>query len=64
MKMGLPKQPLNHFYFEGRDLRITTDLRGAMRGLLADHLSISRHALDSTVLPGSAQVAALDLLRV
>ena len=49
--------------FEGRDLRITTDLRGAMRGLLADHLRISRGALDASVLPGSAQVAALDLLR-
>ena len=49
--------------FEGRDLRITTDLRGAMRGLLADHLRISRSALDATVLPGSAQVAVLDLLR-
>ena len=49
--------------FEGRDLRITTDLRAALRGLLADHLQVPRAALDGVVLPGSGQVAALDLLR-
>ncbi len=49
--------------FEGRDLRITTDLRAVMRSLLADHLQIARTALDRSVLPGSAALAPLDLLR-
>jgi len=49
--------------FDGRDLRITTDLRAVMRGVLADHLRVPRAALDSTVLPGSAQLGGLPLLR-
>ena len=49
--------------FEGRDLRITTDLRAVMRSLLADHLQIARATLDRSVLPGSAGLPALDLLR-
>lgn len=49
--------------YEGRDLRITTDLRAVMRSLLADHLQIARAALDRSVLPGSAALPALDLLR-
>jgi uncharacterized protein (DUF1501 family) len=48
---------------EGRDLRVTTDLRAAIRGLLADHLQVPRAQLDHAVLPGSGSVAALDLLR-
>ncbi len=48
---------------EGRDLRITTDLRAAWRTVLADHLGVSRSALDSSVLPGSAALPRLDLLR-
>jgi uncharacterized protein (DUF1501 family) len=49
--------------FEGRDLRVTTDLRAALRPLLSDHLQVARGALDDTVLPGSAGLKALDLLR-
>jgi uncharacterized protein (DUF1501 family) len=49
--------------FEGRDLRITTDLRAAMRTVLGEHLQVPRAALDSTVLPGTAGFARLDLLR-
>lgn len=49
--------------FEGRDLRITTDLRAVQRALLAEHLRVPRAALDATVLPGSAALPALDLLR-
>ena len=49
--------------FEGRDLGITTDLRGAMRSVLADHLRVPRSLLDNSVLPGSAALPALDLLR-
>jgi len=48
---------------EGRDLRITTDLRAALRPLLSEHLQVSRRALDTTVLPGSATLPSLDLLR-
>ena len=49
--------------FEGRDLRITTDLRAVVRSVLADHLRVPRAALDHSVLPGSAGLAKLDLLR-
>jgi uncharacterized protein (DUF1501 family) len=49
--------------FEGRDLRVTSDLRSAMRTVLSDHLHVPRALLDSSVLPGSAQVVSLDLLR-
>ena len=49
--------------FEGRDLRITTDLRAVMRSLLADHLQITAATLDRSVLPGSAGLPALELLR-
>jgi uncharacterized protein (DUF1501 family) len=49
--------------FEGRDLRITTDLRAAMRSLLGDHLGVARAALDRDVLPGTAGLPRLDLLR-
>ena len=49
--------------FEGRDLRVTTDIRAAMRGILADHLHVSRAALDTLVLPGSAGLKALELVR-
>lgn len=49
--------------FEGRDLRITTDLRAALRPLLADHLRVPGAALDAQVLPGSAGLRPLDLLR-
>ena len=48
--------------FEGRDLRITTDLRSVLRPLLAEHLRVPRAALDRDVLPGSASLPALDLL--
>lgn len=49
--------------FEGRDLRITSDLRAALRPLLAEQLRLPRATLDSSVLPGSAALGALDLLR-
>jgi len=49
--------------FDGRDLRITTDLRAVMRHVLADHLRVPRAALDATVLPGGAGLAAVSLLR-
>ena len=49
--------------FEGRDLRITTDLRSILRPLLGGHLHVPRSALDREVLPGSAGLPSLDLLR-
>ena len=49
--------------FEGRDLRITTDLRAALRGVLGEHLQVPRAVLDGSVLPGSAGLKPLDLLR-
>lgn len=49
--------------FEGRDLRITTDLRSVLRTVLAEHLRVPGAALDATVLPGSAALPPLALLR-
>ncbi|MEY3252996.1 MAG: hypothetical protein RL227_1969 [Pseudomonadota bacterium] len=47
--------------FEGRDLRVTTDLRAVFRTVLADHLRVPRAALDAEVLPGSAGLPGLPL---
>ncbi len=47
---------------EGRDLRITTDLRAVMKTVLADHLKLSSAAIEASVLPGSAAVKKLSLL--
>ena len=49
--------------FEGRDLKITTDLRAVLRSVLADHLQIAAGALDTNVFPGSAGAAKLGLLK-
>jgi ABC-type dipeptide/oligopeptide/nickel transport system ATPase component len=65
--MGLvptpPARVSGRIRFEGRDLRVTTDLRAAIRPLLADHLQVPRAALDRDVLPGSSGLRSLDLLR-
>lgn len=45
--------------FEGRDLRITTDLRALLKGVLADHLQIASSTLNRDVFPGSDAVKAL-----
>lgn len=42
--------------FEARDLKATTDLRAALKGLLRDHLRVEESALASSVFPGSADV--------
>ena len=49
--------------FEGRDLRITTDLRSVFKSLLSDHLRLPSGAVESTVFPESAAVRPLRLLR-
>ena len=56
---GLAKRERN----EGRDLRITTDLRAVLKSVLADHLRVATGALDTTVFPGSAGAAKLNLLK-
>jgi uncharacterized protein (DUF1501 family) len=48
---------------EGRDLRITTDLRAVLKGVLGEHLRIASRSLDSEVFPDSAGVRPLELLR-
>jgi uncharacterized protein (DUF1501 family) len=48
---------------EGRDLRITTDLRAVFKGLLADHLQLGAARLDREVFPDSSSVRALQLVR-
>jgi uncharacterized protein (DUF1501 family) len=42
--------------YEGRDLKPTTDLRAALKGLLRDHLRVPDTALATTVFPDSATV--------
>ena len=49
--------------FEGRDLRITTDLRAVLKGVLGDHLQVTRRVLDTEVFPGSEAVQGLALLK-
>ena len=49
--------------FEGRDLRITTDLRSVFKGVLADHLQVSQSSLNREVFPGSEGVREMALLR-
>lgn len=49
--------------FEGRDLRITTDLRALLKGVLADHLQIASARLEAEVFPDSAAVRPLSLLK-
>ncbi len=49
--------------YEGRDLRTTTDLRGVLKGLLADHLHVAGRTLDGEVFPGSEAVKGLRLVK-
>ncbi len=49
--------------FEGRDLRITTDLRALFKAVLHDHLRVARSTLDGAVLPGTAALRPLDVLK-
>lgn len=45
--------------FEGRDLAPTTDLRGVLKGVLADHVGLSPAQLAETVFPASLSVPPL-----
>jgi uncharacterized protein (DUF1501 family) len=49
--------------FEGRDLRVTTDLRAVLKGVLADHLHVATKTLEGEVFPGSDAIRKLSLLR-
>ncbi len=49
--------------YDGRDMRITTDLRSVLKGVLADHLKIAQRHLNNEVFPGSEAVKGLSLLR-
>lgn len=48
--------------FEGRDLRVTTDLRSVLKGVLADHLRVPARTLGADVFPGSDAVRPLSLI--
>ena len=45
--------------FEGRDLMPTTDLRGVLKGVLADHMGFAEAELATTIFPDSAAVRPL-----
>ncbi len=45
--------------YEGRDLYPTADLRGVLKGVLADQFGLSAKILAETIFPDSAQIAAL-----
>ena len=45
--------------YQGRDLAPTLDLRAVLKGVLAEHLGVSRRALDEEVFPDSARIRPL-----
>ena len=49
--------------YEGRDLKVTTDLRAVLKGVLADHLQVPARRLATEVFPGSAAVKGIALLK-
>jgi uncharacterized protein (DUF1501 family) len=46
--------------YQNRDLKPTTDLRAALKGVLRDHLRVDERALAQQVFPGSEIVKSLD----
>ena len=48
---------------DGRDLRVTTDVRAIFRSVLIDHLGLPAARVGQQILPGTAGLAALSLLR-
>lgn len=56
---GLARRDRN----EGRDLKITTDLRAVLKSVLSDHLRLAGRDLDDTVFPGSAALRPVALLK-
>ncbi len=45
--------------FENRDVRPTLDMRGLFKGVLAEHMGVSRAALETKVFPDSADAKAV-----
>ncbi len=56
---GLAKRDRN----EGRDLKITTDLRAVLKSVLSDHLQVASQTLSTEVFPGSGALKAIALLK-
>jgi len=46
--------------FEGRDLKVTVDIRAPMKALLGDHLKISSTVIEREVFPGSPAIKPWD----
>ncbi|EME3308204.1 DUF1501 domain-containing protein [Stenotrophomonas maltophilia] len=57
---GLAPGDLN----EGRDVRVTTDMRALFKGVLAGHLRLDMRTLDTAVFPDSGKVRPMDGLLV
>ena len=49
--------------FEARDLKITTDLRAVLKGVLSDHLQVASQTLNTVVFPGSAALKVVPVLK-
>ena len=47
--------------YQGRDLKPTTDMRGVIKGVLGQHLSIKTKQLD-TIFPDSEMIKPLDII--
>jgi uncharacterized protein (DUF1501 family) len=45
--------------YQQRDLAPTADLRGVLKGVLGDHLRVTKAALEGRIFPGSASVGAM-----
>lgn len=56
---GLARRDRN----EGRDLKITTDLRGVLKSVLSEHLQVASQRLDNEVFPGSGSLKPVSLLK-
>jgi uncharacterized protein (DUF1501 family) len=56
---GLAKQNRN----DGRDLKITTDLRAVLKGVLADHMQVATRTLNAEVFPSSESLKPMNLLK-
>jgi uncharacterized protein (DUF1501 family) len=57
---GLSQNALN----EGRDVRVTTDMRALFKAVLSNHLHVDEGRLDTSVFPDSGKVRAMDGLLV
>jgi uncharacterized protein (DUF1501 family) len=49
----------NGALYQQRDLAPTTDLRSVLKGVLGDHLGVTRAALEQAIFPGSMSARAM-----